>query len=104
MAAGTGLVVPGDTAALIRYSTADRSSKNHPIYLFNYYHGVYAASGGITADTPYAAQKTLMATYASSWVTGFSDGSITVTRSGPDGHAATGSLVEALLTHRDLPR
>jgi hypothetical protein len=103
MAAGTGLVVTGDTAALIRYSTSDRSSKNHPIYLFNYYHGVYAAPGGITADTLYTTQRTAMQTYASSWVTGFSDGSTTVVRSRPNGGLATGSLVETLLTHRDLP-
>jgi hypothetical protein len=103
MAAGTGLVVPGDAAGLIRYSTADRSSKNHPIYLFNYYHACYAAPGGITADTLYATQKTAMGVYAASWITGFSDGSNTLTRCGPNGHIATGQLVEAMLTHRDLP-
>ena len=31
LAAGGNTPVPGDVAALIRYSTADRSSKNHPI-------------------------------------------------------------------------
>lgn len=103
MAAGTGLVVPGDTAALVRYSTADRSSKNHPIYLFNYYHAAYAAPGGITADTLYTTQRTAMGVYAASWITGFSDGALTLTRCGPNGHNATGSLVETLLTHRDLP-
>src|SRR4051794_38515217 len=32
--------VPGDCAALVKYSTTARTSKNHPVYLFNYYHAV----------------------------------------------------------------
>lgn len=97
-------VTPGDVAALIRYSTADRSSKNHPIYLFNYYHtaGIAASVG---ADTLNGAQKTAMSTYAASWITGYSDGAVTHKRCRPNSTSlATGSLVEPLLTHRDLPR
>src|SRR4051794_11084804 len=32
---------PGDAAAIVRYSTTARTAKNHPIYLFNYYHGCW---------------------------------------------------------------
>jgi len=100
----TSLVnVPGDCAALVRYSTAYRSTKNHPVYLFNYYHTLGAVAGGYTMDTLAALSATHLATYAAAWIAGFSDGSITAVRCGPGGHVATGAYVEPLLTHRDLP-
>lgn len=106
---GTGsfassLAVAGDTAALVRYSTGSRSSKNHPIYGFSYYHTMPAQSTGTTADTLNTACATALGTYASHWVTGFSDGTNTYRRCTPAGHVALGYLVEPLLTHRDLPR
>jgi hypothetical protein len=95
---------PGDTAALIRYSTADRSSKNHPIYLFNYYHAA-CYQNTLTADDLSTAQKAAMSTYATAWITGFSDGAVTHKRCRPNSSSlATGAVVEPLLTHRDLPR
>ncbi len=98
------LVVPGDVAALIRYSTAVRTSKNHPVYLFNYYHSV-AQDSSATPDTLNTSAATAMATYAGVWIgAGFSDGSTAYHRAGPNGATATGVLVEPLLTHRDLPR
>lgn len=95
-------VMPGDVAAMIRYSTADRSAKNHPIYLYNWYHAVNCSLSG-PFDDLIAAQKTAMGTYASSWITGFSDGTVTHARCGPYGHVATGQLVNAYLRHRDFP-
>jgi hypothetical protein len=102
--AGTGFtLVPGDAAALIRYSTAARTSKNHPLYLFNYYHGVSNTVAGAGQDTLLASQRTAMGTYASAWIAGFSDGTNTLKRAGPNGDLALGQLVNSLLTHRDLP-
>jgi hypothetical protein len=103
LAAGTCVLTPGDVAAVIRYSTAVRTSKNHPIYLFNYYHSAYMVAGG--GDTLCAVQSTALAAFASTWIgAGFSDGTTSYNRAGPNGATATGSLVEPLLTHRDLPR
>lgn len=93
----------GDSAGLVRYSTAARSAKNHPIYLFNYYHGVYAQSQALP-DTLSTLQKTAYDTYAAAWIAGFSDGAQTLNRAGPNGATATGSFTEVLVTHRDLPR
>jgi hypothetical protein len=101
---GAWVPLPGDTAGLVRYSTSDRSSKNHPIYCFNYYHTCGVAPGALLGDTLNAAQSTALSTYAASWITGFSDGSSTKHRSRPNGNACTGALVEPLITHRDLPR
>lgn len=98
----TGSPCPGDVAALIRYSTTAKTPKNHPVYLFNYYHGVWDVSSDV--DKLNAGQRTLFGTYAAAWISGFSDGSITCVRAGPNGATATGSLVEQYLTHRDFPR
>lgn len=100
----TGLpAAPGDAALLVRYSTAARTSKNHPKYLFNYYHGVNANNVN-TPDIPETTQKNHFATYAASWITGFSDGSHTLVRCGPQSDLALGALVETYITHRDFPR
>jgi hypothetical protein len=96
--------LPGDVAALIRWSTPDRSTKNHPIYLFNYYHGVKNQGGFTDSDLLNSSQKTAMATYGAAWVTGFSDGTTTFKRSRPSGDLATGVFVQDHVTHRDLPR
>jgi hypothetical protein len=87
---------------LIRYSTAVRTSRNHPIYLFNYYHDVYATSNGSGRDTVLAAQVTAYSTYANAWIAGFSDGTTTYNRAGPNGASATGVTIEPFITHRDL--
>lgn len=99
---GAGPYCPGDCAALVRYTTTQRTSKNHPLYLFNYYHGVVSIAGG--GDTILAAQASAYGTYATAWVTGFSDGVTTYKRAGPRGAVAQGSLIETYITHRDFPR
>ena len=100
---GTCVPTPGDVAAVVRYATAVRTSKNHPIYLFNYYHRAYVING--QGDTLCVAQGTAMSTYAGVWIgAGFSDGTTSYNRAGPNGATATGALVEALVSHRDLPR
>jgi hypothetical protein len=100
---GTAPQAPGACAILLRWSTTARSSKNHPIYLFNYYHGVY--TGGVSnPDVPNATQKGDIDTYAAGWISGFSDGANTYVRAGPNGATATGHQVETYITHRDFPR
>jgi hypothetical protein len=99
-----GTQAPGDCAALVRYSTAARSSKNHPVYLFNYYHGARIAVSETGADALTSAYKSALGTYASSWESGFSDGTVTHHRTGPNGASATGHFIEDYVTHRDFPR
>lgn len=100
---GTIPAAPGDAALLIRYATAARTSKNHPLYLFNYHHGVYT-NGVSSQDYPWTTQKTAFSTYATAWIAGFSDGTNTLRRAGPNGDLATGQLVGTYITHRDFPR
>jgi hypothetical protein len=94
---------PGECASLLRWSTNARTTKNHPIYLFNYYHGIAMLDVSGNSDLLDANTKTATETYAGSWITGFSDGSITAVRAGPNGDAATGHQVEEYVTHRDFP-
>jgi hypothetical protein len=100
---GTGVLTPGDCAALVRYSTTAKTGKNHPIYLFNYYHSPVIGSAG-APDLLQSAYVTALDTYSANWITGFSDGSITAVRAGPNGATATGHLTEPNVTHRDFRR
>jgi len=96
-------VSPGECASLVRYSTAARTTKNHPIYLFNYYHACGTNTGSGFGELLDANQKSALATYAGHWLSGFSDGTITAVRASPQGAAATGQTVEEYITHRDFP-
>lgn len=105
--AGTGVFAsasntPGNDAALLRYSTAAKTPKNHPVYLFNYFHGA-RTSGPTSGDSLHTTQKTAISTYAASWISGFSDGTTSYNRAGPNGASATGSLVQPWIYHRDFP-
>jgi hypothetical protein len=103
MSTSTSIAAPGDTAAVVRYATTARSSKNHPIYLYNYYHGARVPNTG--GDSLWATQVTNLAAFASNWISpGYSDGTNSYVRAGPNGATATGELVPSLITHRDLRR
>ena len=92
---------PGDAAILVRYSTTARSSKNHPVYLMNYYHGTWIEDADPDLIAPQ--QKTLFETYADNWVSGFTDGSSARERCGPRGAVSTGRQVDPATRHRDFP-
>jgi hypothetical protein len=91
---------PGDCASLVRYGTPERSTKNHPVYLFNYYHGVFNLDSDADALAP--SQKTALEAYADDWIAGFSDGAETHERCGPTGAAATSRRVDPFVRHRDF--
>lgn len=100
----TGLSLQaGECAAILRWSTATRTSKNHPKYLFNYYHSVFGNST-TDGDTLKTTQRTAIATYGAAWITGFSDGAAVKPRMGPNGDLALGVVVDQWVGHRDFPR
>lgn len=100
---GTDAGTPGHTAGLVRYSTAARSSKNHPIYLFNYYHRPWINNTLTAKDKLASDQVSTYNTFASAWVAGISDGTVTHVRCSPNGAVATGVAIEEYVTHRDFP-
>jgi len=97
-----GNLMPGDCAAVMRYSTTQRSIKNHPIYLWSYWHGVFRDASG-TEDAILPLQITAYNTYATSWLSGFSDGTNTRIRSGPRGAVAQSRTLLTFIRHRDFP-
>lgn len=92
---------PGDCAAFVRYSTTARTTKHHPIYLGNYYHSVHRSTVGDGNDLE-GDQKVALETYADAWLDGFSDGTLTYVRAGPNGATAISRHVGAFITHRDF--
>lgn len=93
---------PSDAAACVRFSTDQRTSKNHPIYLFKYMHGVVYTTGG-SEDSVNSTQLTRYQNYAADCVAGFNDGTSTRHITGPYGAVALGSFVHPYITHRDFP-
>lgn len=92
---------PGDAASLVRYSTAARSTKNHPVYLMNYYHGCWSTAAD--SDALNAALKTALEVYAAKWVVGFACDGTNRERCGPRGAVSTGYRVDPYVRHRDFP-
>jgi hypothetical protein len=94
----------GETAAVLRMATTKKSTKNHPVFVFSYYHpGCTSIAAGVP-DNLFAAQKTAIEGYADSWKNGLSIGGRTYVRTTPDGHLTTGRTVSAYVGHRDFPR
>jgi hypothetical protein len=92
---------PGDAASIVRYSTPARSARNHPVYLFNYYHGVFQLTGN--PDNISTVQKAALQTYGDHWVAGFTADGSARERCGPRGAVATGATVNNTVRHRDFP-
>lgn len=102
LAPGTGQEPgPGDSAAMLRFSTPARTTKNHPVYLFNFFHpALLVASGG---DDLSGGQITAVKEYGDDWIAGFTDGAIVHERCGPRGAVAIDCLCDPFVRHRDFP-
>ena len=94
--------VPGDCAAMVRYATTARSSKNHPVYLYNWYHRIIVPNSS-SGDGMDGTQKAAFEEYADDWMAGFSDGVNTYVRAGPNGATAVSRFVDPHIRHRDFP-
>jgi hypothetical protein len=99
----TSSPMPGDVVALIKSTTDARTSKNHPIYLYKYYHDAYRQNA-TTSDTADTTQLAHLKSVCDNWRVGLSDGTNTLTLCGPRGASALSCIAEPLLTHRDFPR
>jgi hypothetical protein len=100
-------VVPqgGDSAAWIRWSTDQLTSRGKPIYLRSYMHPAYANGANNTNKDVVAADWiTAAEEYAADWIAGFSDGTETHARCGPHGAVGLVAAVSAYVTTRTLER
>lgn len=96
-AAGGGEASPGDTAAWVRWSTPDRTSRGKRIYLRKYFHEIPHADDVVTA-----AWRTSAMTYATAMMDGTLPGSRKIC--GPQGAVASNPAVSAFMTTRTLKR
>ncbi len=90
-----------EAAVLLRFSTTQRTSKNHPIYLFKYLHDARWATGG-DPDIPFSGQVTAMNGFGTNLVNGYTVSGLTHHYAGPNGAVAQGHTVETYVTHRDF--
>lgn len=99
-----GSQCPGDCAAVLRHSTTKLSTKNHTVYVFSYFHGVWTNAASTTAakDTVFPAQHTAIDGFGSDWHNGFVVAGRTYKRTTPDGHLVTGHSVSEWVGHRDF--
>ena len=100
---GASWFAPLEVCILLRFTTDARSSKNHPIYLFNYIHDVYPNAAS-TPEVPDSSLKTTWTSRCGTFITGLTDGSLTRKRCGPNGAVAQTGAAETYLVHRDFPR
>lgn len=98
----TGARAPGECVALGRWSTNARSSKNHPVYAFSYWHGVVHKTATGQWDQVDGTQLTAIGVYGNGWVSGITAGGITAVRATAGGETCDGFLAEQLITHRDF--
>jgi hypothetical protein len=94
--------LPSECVWLMRFSTSQRTAKNHPIYLFKYMHAAMEDTSG-NGDSIAALQKSRGDSFANDVVSGFSDGTSTRHVTGPYGAVAIGQTVSPYVHHRDFP-
>lgn len=99
-----GQNTPGDCAAVMRMATTKKSTKNHTVYVFSYFHHALTTAGTSLADTLLASQKTALEGYGNVLVAGLTVGGRTYKRTTPDGALVTGRRVDPWIGHRDFPR
>lgn len=93
---------PLEAAMLARFSTTQRSTKNHPIYLYKWFHGIWTA-GTTTPDQPPAGAISNMNSNLTTILAGLSDGTLTRDYCGPRGAVAQSRLVLPDLHMREFP-
>jgi hypothetical protein len=101
----TGMsATPGECAAILRFATTKKSSKNHTVYVFSYFHAALYTTAGGAPDSLATGQLNAINTYGSDWFSGMTVGARVYKRTTPDGHATTGRVTDAFIGHRDFPR
>lgn len=100
----SGTPATGDSAVMVRWKTDQKSTKNHTIYLFNWFHGA-SWSGSGSSDTLLSAQKTVYDNFATKFASGgagYSDGSTAYHRCGPHGAVGNVGTCDQYVRHRDF--
>jgi hypothetical protein len=94
-------LTPGDVAGWVRWTTDLKNSRGKPIYLRNYYHGIYVEADG---NTIAPAQHTLMQELGQAWFNGLVADGRTYRRTGPNHGTPQGYAASTYATTRTLER
>jgi CRISPR/Cas system-associated exonuclease Cas4 (RecB family) len=100
---GTPIYTPLETAAYFRFTTTQRTSKNHPIYLGQYLHDILIQPSQADRELANSDQTENMRQWLARWVAGFSVTGVTIKKAGPYGAVAQSLHVPLYVTHRDFP-
>lgn len=92
----------GEACMLVKFTTTQRTTKNHPIYLFKWFHGVQS-EGTTSPDTLRSGIRTTMQGQIDTLMGGISDGTLTRKYCGPFGAVAQVGTVNTLLHIREFP-
>lgn len=95
-------IAPLEVCTLWRFDTTQRTTKNHPVYLFKYVHNQIL---GTTTDRELVVtgRRATQDAVLGHFVTGFTVGGTTYKLSGPRGAVAQSGHCETFFTHRDFP-
>lgn len=94
---------PLEACALVRFGTTARSIKNHPIYLFKWFHAVYVVDPA-NAEKLLTGLRSNMQSNMTTILAGLSDGTTTRDYCGPFGAVAQDRLVEEYVHMREFPK
>lgn len=92
---------PGDCASMTRFATAARTTKNHPVYLYKWYHGSWIDESA-SPDTLHSDMRTGITARAAAWITGYTVSGTLRALTGPNGARATSATVDTHVRHRDF--
>jgi hypothetical protein len=103
---GGGTPQAGDSAAWLRWSTTQLTSKGKPIFLRSYFHPAYVVDATAAGRDEIAATWiTAAQEYGADWIAGFADGDGTLhVRCGPKGAVGQAALASTYATTRTLER
>jgi hypothetical protein len=94
---------PLEVSILARYTTTQRTSKNHPIYLYQYLRDGMTQAGQPDRELANTDQKENVRQLCAALVDGFVIGGSTYKKASRYGAVAQDVTVEQYLTHRDFP-
>ncbi len=100
---GTRKHTPLECCSLTRYGTTQRTSRNHPVYLFQYIHDAVIDPDFEDYERLDSDQSANLGELADAWVTGFLIGGSHYKKTGPYGAVAQSALINEYITHRDFP-
>lgn len=100
--ASGGVVTPLEACALVKFTTTQRSTKNHPIYLMKWIRAVRAGGSG-AAETLDSGLKSNISSNMTTILAGLSDGTNTRQYCGPFGAVAQTRVVEDYVHMREFP-